>query len=139
MNRRTVVSFAAAVVCAVVLLMGGASATAQQNLNLCEYRITLDGDGSGFECSPVQLLTKWQGVSVNMQSLPLAGNFQLQVPDPANCPPAHPFQWVRINGAVGSVGIGDPEATMYYGEGCCAKVRMEIDTDGYVHIYVSPC
>lgn len=137
MNRRTILSFAAAFVCAAASLLSGGNTllAQQQDTTLCEYRITVNGAN----CSPVQLLVKWAGSSPSMQNLYFTTTYQLQVPNPLSCPPTPAFQWVTLNGGSPAVTLGNPPVQVTDGNGCCVLMRAIIDPDGYVHIYIDPC
>ena len=139
MNRRTLLSFVAALVYAVVGLPSGGStllAQPQQDTTLCEYRITYNSASPG--CSSLELVSEWGTSTTLMETLDVPGNYQFPVPGSLNCPPTPSFNWVNINGSTTQVPLNTLPVQVVSG-GCCVLMRAVIDPDGYIHIFVDGC
>jgi hypothetical protein len=116
-------------------LIGNQAAAQGPIANAC-CRYTIDVAGVGATCFPLRLTSRW---SSGTQTDPVPGNGVFVYPvGAAPCPPVPAqFFWASLDAGVTLAWFNFP--ARYQVNGCCLWVRIGVDANGCIIVYIRPC
>lgn len=132
--RKTFTSVLAVMFTAMILSFMTMNETAAQSPNCCTYTVIVQGVPPS--CFPFYIHSFWGS------GFPVVGPFTADGttihPTPGPCPPSSPFFGASVNGLfpitpLNSSGQYAVNAT------CCLRLKIGLDINGCVLIYVLPC
>ncbi len=142
MVERTFLATLTAAILMMFCIIGNTQqATAQQNPNICTYRVDIAGIPQ--HCFPINLVTEWTcaGGLITIQNSTYINNgvffVPLNPPGAPPCPPACLFNWASLSPPIIPTPLN--RTTVYTINGCCYVLTTSVDAAGMIVITIRPC
>lgn len=137
MRRRFLSALAIALLALVMAFAGSNTASAQQNLNCCNYFVDINVPAGCFGPG-IRLWTRWSTGVIGPVVLNANGVFAFATPAPGVCPPASNFVGASLAGPLGPWAVFNGPL-QFNVNGCCLVARIGFDANGCVIIYIRRC
>ncbi len=123
----------------IMLVSGTSSASAQQSLKCCTYRVEIQG--VPLPCLPISLWASWYcnpGGFINSTTYTANGSYtEPVIAIPAPCPPSCTLKAISLDG--GATVIGPNESGQFMVNNCCYVMHYGFDADGCIVIKITRC